>query len=193
MKKIILILLPLILSSCWPCKIEPILIENGNLPDSILSYIPYQQDSVYKLQHSNGLILNFGATRSTYDEWTSCDHCCDYEYHYEINQTNLTTDYPLFDIQFWIDNQDTSYYSCHLSVGNSSFFLPILDSDYKNSNNFDSINLNSMVYYDVLKLESNYGNYYDKDSIYIDSLYYNTTYGILKLLISNGESYEIIP
>lgn len=192
-KKLIIILLPLILSSCWPCKITPILIENGNLPDSILSYIPYQHDSVYKFQHSNGLTLSFKTERENYDEYTSCDHCCDYEYHYEVNRTDLTTDYPLFDISFWLDNQDTSYYYCLLSVGNSGFTIPISDSEFKTTNYCDSLSINSDVYYEVIKLESNSGNYYSKDSIYIDSLFYNTSFGILKILMSNKESYEIVP
>ena len=187
-RNILLLILAIILNSCWPCKVDPIIVENGSLTDSILNRVPYQQGEVCKLQHINGVIINFETLRETYDEFTSCDHCCDFEYHYQVNKTALIADYPLFDIEFLLDNQDTIYYWCSLSIGKSGFTIPI--SEYAGINRYDSIKLGANVYYDVLKLKSNYDSNYDVDSIYVDSLYYNYTHGILKILMSNKESYE---
>ena len=72
------------------------------------------------------------------------------------------------------------------------FYIPTADFQLDYFEKVDSLIIDSVTYKDVFKLNSDYGSYYDKDSIYADSLYYNYEYGILKILMSNGESYEIV-
>lgn len=178
------------LSSCLPC--DTITVENGALPDSALSFVPYQNGETYKLKHSNGLIINFETTRSTRDEWSHCTECCNYEYHFEINTTRLIPDYPIFDCNFDISNRDTTYFDCYASIGKYGFYIPTSDFQLDYFEKVDSLTLDSVSYYNVFKLKSDYGSYYDQDSIYADSLYYNFQHGILKILMSNGEYYEIV-
>jgi hypothetical protein len=180
MKKWIYIMTSLILSSCLPC--ETITVENGPLPVSALKYVPYQNGETYNLKHSNGLIINFETIRETRDEWTHCTECCSYDYHFEVNSTRLIPNYPIFDCYFEISNRDTTYLDCYASIGKYGFYIPTSETQLDYFKKVDSLTIDSMTYYDVFKLKSDYGSYYDKDSIYADSLFYNFHYGILKIL-----------
>jgi len=190
MKKWIYLIFSVLLYGCWPC--DTIMIENGKLPDSALKYVPYINGETYKFKHSNGLEINYKTTRETYEEWTSCSECCKYEYHFEINSTILTPDYPIFNLQFQIDNRDTLNYQCYASIGKYGFYIPTNnehDIDYYEQ--VDSVQIDSVYYYQVFKLKSNYDNYYSRDSIYVDSIYYSYDKGIIKILLSNNENYTI--
>jgi len=180
----------LLLNGCIPC--DTVIIENGPLPDSALRFVPYQNGKIYKFRHSKGLVINFDTYRETREEWTHCAECCSYEYHYEVNSTRLTPNYPIFDFYFEISNRDTSYFECYTTIGKYGFYIPTADFQLDYFEKVDSLIIDSVTYKDVFKLNSDYGSYYDKDSIYADSLYYNYEYGILKILMSNGESYEIV-
>ncbi|MBI9069169.1 MAG: hypothetical protein JEZ09_17870 [Salinivirgaceae bacterium] len=190
MKKLIYLIFSILLYGCLPC--DTIMIENGALPDSTLKYVPYVNGKTYKFKHSNGLKVNYKTTRETHEEWTSCAECCKYEYHYEVNSTILIPDYPIFEFQFQIDNRDTLNYNCYASIGKYGFYIPTnneYDIDYYEQ--VDSVQIDSVYYYQVFKLKSNYDNYYSRDSIYVDSIYYSYDKGIIKILLSNNENYTI--
>lgn len=190
MRKILLLLLPVLLTGCWPC--ETTLIDNGPLPDSVLKYIPYENGSVYKFKHSNGLVVGYETARETTGERSYCVECCKYEYKYESNHTELKPDYPIFNIQFDIDNQDTAYIQLYASVGKYGFYIPTNTyDDYMYYEKVDSLLVDTAWYYQVYKLKSNYDDYYTPDLIYVDSIYYNFNNGILKIIMSNDESYTI--
>jgi hypothetical protein len=190
MKKWIYIIIVLFLSGCWPC--DTIMVENGPLPDSALGYVPYKNGGTYSFRHSNGLVINYNTTRETLEAWSGCSECCKYEYHYEVNSTRLVPDYPVFTLQFQIDNQDTLNFHCHASIGKYGFYVPTNNEfGIGNFEKFDSVKVDSEYYYQVFKLKSNHDNYYFQDSIYVDSMYYNYENGIIKILLSNGENYTI--
>jgi hypothetical protein len=189
MKKWIYLIPVLILSSCWPC--DTVIIENGTLPDAALKFIPYQNGETYQFQHSNGLIINFESIRETREEWTYCTECCKNEYHFEVNSTILIPDYPVFDFQFEISNEDTALYICNAFIGRNGFVIPTSEVQYDFFERVDFIVIDSKCYYEVWKLKS-YGSYYNEDTVYADSLFYNYDFGILKILMSNGEYYKIV-
>lgn len=184
------ILIGLLMYSCWPC--DTITVENGPLPDSALNIVPYQHAETYRFKHSNGWVINFETYRETRDERTFCTECCSYEYHFEVNSTRLTPDYPIFDFHFEISNIDTTYIDCYASIGKYGFYIPTSKNQLGYYQKVDSIIIDSLTYYEVFKLKSDYGSYYGNDSIYADSLFYNYKWGVLKILMSNGEYYEIV-
>lgn len=189
MKRWIYLIFIFLLFGCWPC--DTVVVENGKLPDAALKYVPYIDGETYKFKHSNGLVINYKTNRETYDERTGCSECCEYAYHFEINSTILTPDYPIFNFQFQIDNQDTSNIQCNAAIGKNGFYIPTgneLDIAYFEK--VDSIKIDTVYYYQVFKLKSN-GNYYIQDSISVDSLYYNYEKGIIKIIMSNNESFTL--
>jgi hypothetical protein len=190
MKNWIYIITCLILSGCFPCHTTTV--ENGPLPNSALELVPYQKGNTYKLKHSNGLVISFETTRETQEEYTYCTECCKYIYHFEINTTKLSPDYPIFNCDFGISNRDTTHLDCYASIGKSVFYIPTENTENNYYEKVDSLILNSIVYYNVFKLKTDYDSYYNQDSIYADSLFYNYEHGILKVLMSNEEYYEII-
>ncbi len=189
--KFILILFLIYLSGCNPCD-EPVLIDHGSLPDTILKYVPYQDGKTYRFHHSAGLIIEFTANRQSSKEWARCEECCKYESVYEVNKTRLIPDYPIFDFGFEISNQDTINYFVTARVGKYQFYIPTNTKYTTDYYKFaDSILIEKKYYYDVFLLKSNYGSYYDKDSQFVDSMYYSYKLGILQIKMSNGEKYSI--
>lgn len=186
MKTIYLLCLVLLLPSCCPHGI----IENrlGALPDSALSFSPYQDGSKLKLKHSAGKVVTYSIFRETTEEYFSPTESC-VETIYELNTTRLIPDYPVFDLRIDISNLDTIQYYCNAYIGYDSFEIPTFDNDYYEK--ADSISIDSTVYYDVYLLSSIGINHNSPGSIYADSLYYNFENGILKIIMSNEEFYQI--
>jgi len=189
----ILLLLPFLFLACWPCK-EPVVVELGAIPDSILALVPYQDGESYEFEHSGGSVIMFESTRSSYERyWKPCpsELCCDTIYLYNENQTSLRTNYPIFDFGMILANYPNSrtfYFS--VSIGRSHFEIP-LNRDYQVDYEYnDSLFLQDRWYPRVysLKLDS-YNNI--QDAVYPDSLYYSLSAGILKIGMSNEEFYQI--
>lgn len=178
------------LSSCWPCNTT--VIDNGPLPDSALIFVPYIDGQTYSFKHSNGLVIDFSATRKTHAEWSGCSECCEYEYHYEVNTTLLTSEYPVFDMFFRIDNMNAPYYHCSAAIGKYGFYIPtyniIGNAEYEQ---VDSIAVDSTWYYKVFKLKADNLMFLPHDTIFVDSLYYSYNDGVIKIIMSNGENYVL--
>jgi hypothetical protein len=191
MKRIFLIFIGVVsFFGCIPCD-SPITIDNGVIPLEKLSFVPYQTDKVYRFQHSAGLVIDFNSIRQSHEEWSICEECCSNEYKFEVNSTTLTPDYPIFDFGFDISNSDTTYFLCTARIGKYQFYIP---TDPNRTDYFqfvDSIFIVGQYYHNVFKLKSDYGSYYDTDSIYADSLYYSYEKGIIQIKMSNGEKYTI--
>lgn len=180
-----------VLFSCRPpCEIT--IVDNGKLADSALRFVPYSNGETYSFKHSNGHIINYTASRETIEAYSSCSECCVYEYRYEVNTTKLIPDYPLFNLQFEIDNFDTTDYHLRALVGSYFFYIPIneeFNTDYVTR--ADSIMIDSLYYYQVFTLKSYSNNFFSQDSIFVDSLYYNYDKGVVKIIMSNEESYTL--
>jgi hypothetical protein len=192
MKRIFALIAPLFLITCTPC--DPVIVENGPLPASALAFNPYTQGETYRFRHSDGLIINYTTERESYYEWSTCTECCAYRYHYQVNRTQMTPDYPVFDFGMYLSNQDTTHFDFHLTVGKYGFYIPTNSYQADYFEKVDSVKIDSVFYRDVFKLKSNYESfYYKNDSIYVDSLYYSYSYGILKIIMSNEETFTTVP
>jgi len=176
--------------SCHPCD-PPLLIDNGNIPDSILDLVPYQSGKTYSFQHSGGLVIRFSTARQSREEWLRCERCCLNETKFEVNSTTLTPDYPIFNFGFELSNPDTVHVSFTAIVGYYWFQIPVTDDQSKLCDFADSVLMDHRFYQNVYKIKSNYGSAYDRDTIFADSLYYSYQDGIIQVIMSNGEKYTI--
>ncbi|OQC44130.1 MAG: hypothetical protein BWX59_02086 [Bacteroidetes bacterium ADurb.Bin028] len=183
----------LLLRACGRPPCETTVIDNGVLPESALEYVPYISGKTYKFKHSNGLVVNFDASRETQkrEEWSSCMRSCPYVIHYECNTTRLIPDYPIFNFELNICNLDTLNYNCNVSLGKFGFHIPTGNFDTNYYEQVDSIKIDSVYYYQVFKLKSYYDRYSSHDSIYADSMYYSYDKGIIKITLSNNEYYTL--
>ena len=187
MKKITLgLLIAILFTSCWPCN--SVIIDNGNLPDSVFSLIPYQNQKKYQFEHSAGKVITFRAQRALTYEESSCAECCDV-LKYQVDKTDLYPDYPISNITISLSNLDTNYIDFSLGIGRSGFAIPSNTEGLTNTELVDSVLVGDTYYYDVFKLKS--FSWSEQEGIYTDSLYYNFEYGILKLIMSNEEYYQI--
>lgn len=188
-KIIIFLSVGLLFFGCFPCD-PPAKVEIGPLSDSALLMLPYVNGETYSFRHSNGFVVNFNAERLTHDEWTYCHHCCEYIYHYEVDNTVLATDYPIFNINFRIDNANEPNLYFQAIFSRARFYIPTFTDELDYFEFADSLKVNDTFYYNVFKLKSDaYG--YPSQEIFVDSMYFSYEKGIIKILMSNDEDYTI--
>jgi len=121
-----------------------------------------------------------------------CHYCCDFTFSYETNITRLIPDYPVFNISMTLSNADTMQYEFSCFVGKYFLNIPVGRSQTGVSYHFsDSVLIGETYYYDVFKIKSS-NNYLWNDYIKVDSVYYNSTRGILLIKMSNEEYYSIV-
>jgi len=187
MKKILLLLVPslFLLWGCPPCQRETI--DKGKLTEYALSYVPYANGDTLTLQHTGGKLIQFAINRETQQVSNTCEECCD-EIISEENLTTFTPDYPIFSMSVSLTEYDSNYVSCAVSIGKYSFYI---SSDTSISNPNEKLVVKEKTYRQVYQLKSDYGTYYDTDSIYADSLYYNLEKGIIQIIMSNNEKYTL--
>lgn len=169
---------------------EPLMIDLGPIPDSILNQVSYQNGKAYPFRHSGGMVIDFASQRTSHDEYTWCDHCCKYLYKYQLNETILHPDYPVFDFRVVLSSEDTLNYSHVIWIGHSLFYLPGYTNPPVDYGYSDSIQLNEKWFYGVYSMKNSNEPISEKGSIYPDSLYYNFQSGILKIVMTNGEFYQ---
>ncbi|MFV0467972.1 MAG: hypothetical protein ACK5MK_03470 [Dysgonomonas sp.] len=190
MKKqfIILILIPF-LFGCPVCNKPTKIVDIGPIPDSLYKLVPYQDSVVYKFVHSNGYVVSFQTSRKTEEESTFDECSCSELRRYYRNSTIMISDYPAITIQLDIVHFDSISSSFGISIRNNYFenwdFIQKVFSKTKP----DSTLVNGKYFKDIFVFK-NY-NSYNNQTLFADSLYYSTDKGIIKIFMTNGESYSI--
>lgn len=185
----VIAILPLLVCSCG-CD-EPTIIDMGLIPDSILSEVPYEDGLIYPFTHSGGKVISFTAQRTSRDEYLYCDRCCDdYSYRYQVNETVLTPDYPVFQLRIQLNSMDSSYYGHSIWIGRHGFYVSVRNMENFPVDYADSLQFNGKWYPGVYSLKNTDSYWMIQDSIRPDSLYYNFRSGIIKIVMTNGEYYQ---
>jgi len=185
----ILVIIPF-LYGCPPHLIEPPmpLAYNRPMADSIYTLVPYKDSTVNKFIHNNGYVVAFKTSRT--DLGRLLDDSLKYQHTY-YDRTELLSDYPNIKIRLDFDWYGTNSSSFNIYVNGDAFytnnFIKSVFSSIKNDST-----LVSGKYYKNVFVFKNYHDYsYSNYIKFADSLYYNTTHGILKIFLTNGESYSI--
>ena len=169
----------------------PTVVDHGSLPDSLKNVIPYHHGETVKYKHNNGHVVSFSIERSTEKVTSPCYWCCENIETdiYEVENTYLEPDYLLFDISLSMNNYKEAMRHFVVKVGVSEFEMPF---DYGSQNTvvYDTLTINSQEYLNVIKV-GNSTNYSSSLEIYPVSIYYNRSHGIVKILMSNEEYYEL--
>jgi len=187
-KYFILAVMGTVLTGCPP-PCEYMLIEYGSLSEEAISCSPYNDGQSYSFIHSGGHKVSFLANRTREMRTEYYGECT--EVRSESDLSTLTPDYPIFSFNVGIHKNDTTQYSCLIWVGSSSFWFPPTSLMDHGHTYYDSIQMDQNLYREVYKMGNNWKDEIPEGQILADSIYYNTSYGILKILMSNGEFYEI--
>jgi len=192
LKKITLIItVSFLLTACPspPCEIK----DYGVISQEILDLLPYENQETYSFKHNSGQLVDFSCERYQEEQTFGC-----YDSHggvgakSERDVLRLTATYPAFHINFetnkGMDENDVAHYMITGRIQNSEvFYIPTPAENYSYEI-LNTITINAHNYTDVYKIPTEHRT---DTSVYVDTLYYNTTKGILKLKMSNNEYYDI--
>ncbi len=182
------IILLVFMVACRPCKHK--VIDLGPISAELLNSIPYQAGEYVSFKHSNGHNIVFSVKRETKQEIFCDDHRCCTEIIYEVNTTTLSPNYPIFKFELSISNADSLHNPLSVRIGRFGFMIPDSISEWEPVDIADSLMINGVNYDQVYRMKY-YDYSYQDDLIYVDSLFYNKDFGILKVLMSNGENYML--
>lgn len=178
----------LVLTGCPP-TCDYMLIDYGTLSEEAITCSPYMDGHSYSFIHSGGHKISFLASRTREIQSEYYDECT--ELRSESDLSVLSPDYPIFSCNVGIRKTDSTRYQALIWVGESSFWLPFTIQIDIGHTYFDSLQFGQRWYQEVYKIGNNWREELPEQQILADSIYYNASFGILKILMSNGEFYEI--
>ncbi len=192
MKKILLVItVSFLLTACPspPCDI----VDYGTISQEILDLLPYENQETYSFKNSGGLIVNFTCERYQEVGTFGCEDYGATGATSEHDTVKLDATYPEFHIDFEtnksIDEDDITHYIISGRIQYAqSFNIPTPNENY-GYEQVSTVTINGNDYNDVYKIPTRNNN--SNNTVYVDTIYYNTTKGILKLKMSNNEYYDI--
>jgi hypothetical protein len=193
LKLVSIVVLAITLSGCPPPCESYLKVDNGAIPDSIISLVPYSDGDTVRFRHSMGHIIGYAVERERNFYTEIFDRGACIELTYETDNTLLTPDYPVFSFALNITGFDTTLYVLDIMMGSNYVSIPLNSEYWDNYKITDSVEVQSIFYYDVFKLKASSYWYNSSSEMYLDSLYFNFSSGILKLIMSNNENYTLHP
>ena len=199
MKKLIAmcILLGLFLSmleSCdVGCKLQQFAVYHGEIPDSVINLVPYENGEVVNFLNAEGKILTYYVVRESKQLTEQIvEECYVSSTTYAVDETNLASDSANFPIEFAITNRvEFEFYA--VKINNADFTIPATEYYYQLADVVDSMTINNVVYYDVLKETPFYFESQNADSLNADTLFYNYEFGILEIDFEDGQRFQRVP
>jgi hypothetical protein len=183
---IISILTTLIIDSCNECN--SVIINIGNIPDSVLNLIPYKKDDTVKYSNTEGNeILFLVKTEINEVEIDNVNCKCCNTIKYNLNSTILHSEKTNFNIQFYIAYYDSYLFRNSLIIKDNEYILPT-SGTMTNYDIFDTIYIDSVLYTNIYKITP-YEGFSPYDEFYPDTIYYNFENGLIKFDNDSNESY----
>lgn len=192
---ILLLLVLALLNACEHCPDIPDTYESrGRLSSELLKCIPYNDGELVFFKYGEATTIPYRARRKLSKvDYIYQGECSNDYTSYEADRTLLISGDDVFNIEFRISNLDTDDW-LYFSYGSNDRRIPVNDYQRQFYNIEDTMTINGKNYFDVIliKFSGRWNNEYYPDSVQMDSLYYNYTYGILKLTLQGGRSFERI-
>jgi hypothetical protein len=186
---VLIIVIFSVVAGCKPCKKMEV-IDIGDLTSAQLALVPYTDGQLVQLKHSGGLIIDYTVSRSTKTETREYSGYCE-TLKYQVNTTSMIPSYPVLPITIYVANTDYNYTAFEASIGKYFYFLPKDPADFNKYGEMRDLVLNDTTYRDVFLMKTPGYSHGSNEIIYVDSLLYNYTSGVIKIIMSNGENYAL--
>ncbi len=191
MKKTIIILLLLGLFGCeLPCARISKVTDMGALPGEVLSIMPYEDGDELNFLYSGDTLVQLAVSRETrkqYDVFR--DECNNLTTIYEVDITSMAPTDSSLTIVARVANL-TAINRYQVTVNSSTFIIPVGPNAYMDCDLIDSLQVNGTVYYDVCRLYRIGMVEGISDNPLADSVYFNTEFGVLDIVMEDGSRYS---
>lgn len=198
---ILLFLLACLYSSCrLICNTRDL--GNIDLPADHKALVPYTTGQEFTFTDTSGTSMNCRVVsrEQEYEYGDNCKcGCCDYTYMVQSETTKLVCQDCGLDIQlqmmynYYPGLTSTSSFVATINGGYDHFGL---DMDGKTASYYDtyhevydSLDLNGVMYHDVHFYSNDYHSSVDSSASRPVHLYYNTSHGILKIEMNDGQAF----
>ncbi len=171
----------LFFSSCCNKSVES---ARYALTDEDKSFIPYQKDQTVLFEHSSGYQFELKAFNVS-EAWsrTVTEHCNENYISYQFKVAELFSSQP--ELYFYIMVMPKEFISdMVIQINNDNFLL--------NTNEpptIDSLQIGNNVFKDVYVMEKEIS---DTTIIQPKKVFYNKSYGIIKIKMTNNEFFNIV-
>ncbi len=184
-----------------PTPPDKTLIAEYPLSDTIASLVPYQPQEKIIFLSDSGQRLVFKVQRKR--EWVEknlYDNCGlaparNIEYiRYEYDQTNLVSSYPAVNIEITLYPKGLYYDSLavmHVKINTIYSWQLLYDTDFVENENttlYDSIIFWGNTFHHVVESEIS-NTWLDSSAVYFDKIFYNKTWGIINLKMTDNEEF----
>ena len=175
------------------CELQQFAVYHGEIPDSIINLVPYENGEVVNFLNADGKILTYHVVRESKQLTEQIvEECYVSSTTYAVDETNLVSDSANCPIEFAITNRvEFDFYA--VKIKNTDFTIPATEYYYQLAHVVDSMTINNVVYYNVLKETPFYFESQNADSLNADTLFYNYEFGILEIDFENGERFQRVP
>lgn len=176
----IIFLLIVLLSSCSKGKeISRIVLTAHDK-----SLLPYTLGDSVIFQHSGGFVFPLTVTRKDISlEKTESDDGGDYT-SFEVLTVLLQSTTPDFSLRFRILPLEMNYLNS-FSLNRQDFYFP-----HAFSPQWDTLPINGQIYHDVYLLTN---DDMSSQEVLADSIFFNSSHGILQISMNNDETYRLLP
>jgi hypothetical protein len=153
------------------------------LSDSEKEFIPYAINETINFIHSEGFEFNLNViNKNTEFRKTETDHCGDDYTSYEALNLELESSIPELYINVEINPNNLSPYLI-ISVNKNNFYI-----NMRQNPDIETVTINGKEFYNVYQTES---NIVDTSLITPKQILYNKEIGIIKITMTNNETFTI--
>ena len=191
MKNLIKLLLPAILLGCeLPCAEISRVSDLGPLPEEVLGIMPYEDGETVSFLYAGDTTVHMEVAREMTKQYEYYqDECSKITTVYRIDMTEMATADSAFAILAWVTNLAVpDWYQ--VVVNDSYFHIPVSPHAYEEADILDSLTVNGVVYYNVCRSPRVGIEPEDSTAPVADSLFFNTGYGFLEIVMADGSRYQ---
>ena len=193
----VLFMFPLLFTACPVAECEEVIVEKHLLPDSILALLPFREGDVLTYIHSGGKSIKYSVgIDSTIEIQSDFMHGKCYEFHYQRFVVSLTPNYPVLHMHLAITN---FYEHIFAIVSAQSYRASVSLSGEQNPDVsfLRSIELNGITYRNVFRARMLAPSMFipqpPPGTIHPNWVYFNVENGILRIVMSNNETFTLVP
>ncbi|HSV76603.1 MAG TPA: hypothetical protein VLH37_06175 [Bacteroidales bacterium] len=184
----------LFLTSCPPyTQCDEPEVRSELVPDSIIDMFPHHGVNSLRYLHSGGHIISFRIETDTIHDVHWFDKCNQTKESYFVAE--FTPNHPAIRMGLSIRSWSDKLFPFRIIIGSRSAEFVVGRPDNLQALRTDSMHLNGLLWRDVMRVRLTSDSFFapTAGAVYPDSLYFSFEHGIIRVIMTNNETYTLLP